>query len=256
MNHSTPSLDNSVVDVRFDPSPSPVVVVCEHASAQIPAELGELGLAAADLKSHAVWDPGALGLAVALAERLDATLVASKVSRLVYDCNRPPDADDAILAKSELVDVPGNADLSDAQRAERIARYYQPFHNAVAEVVAGKDNPVIVTVHSFTPVYHGARRDVEIGVLHDADVRLADALLSDLSDFERFTVRRNEPYGPEDGVTHTIKTHALPDGHLNVMLEVRNDLIPDGPAQEDMAVALAQWLTRALSQLGARACKT
>jgi len=253
MNHSIPSLDDSVVDVRSDPSPSPVVVICEHASAHIPTDLGNLGLAATDLKSHAVWDPGALGLAVALAGRLNATLIASKVSRLVYDCNRPPEAPDAILSRSELVDVPGNAELNEMQRTERVARYYQPFHRAVADVVARKDKPVLVTVHSFTPVYHGRHRDVEIGVLHDTDERLADALLCELSDLSQFQVRRNEPYGSDDGVTHTIKTHALPGGHLNVMLEVRNDLIPDGPAQENMADALAPWLTHALAQLGARA---
>ena len=60
-------------------------------------------------------------------------------------------------------------------------------------------------------------------------------------------VRRNAPYGPEDGVTHTLRAHAIPAGHANVMLEIRNDLIATHAAQEAMAELLADWLLRALT---------
>ena len=58
-------------------------------------------------------------------------------------------------------------------------------------------------------------------------------------------VRRNEPYGPADGVTHTLRTHALPRGLANVMIEVRHDLIADAGSQEAMAQRLARWLVAA-----------
>ncbi|NND18222.1 MAG: N-formylglutamate amidohydrolase, partial [Silicimonas sp.] len=69
---------------------APICLVCEHASPAIPSSLGLLGLADEDRYSHAVWDPGAGDLARSLSERLDAPLVLGRVSRLVYDCNRPP----------------------------------------------------------------------------------------------------------------------------------------------------------------------
>ena len=125
----------------------------------------------------------------------------------------------------------------------------------LARVVASKTDPVLVTVHSFTPIYYGKPRAVEVGVLHDADARLADALLSDLAGFASMAVRRNEPYGPADGVTHTLKEHALPGGHLNVMLELRNDLLAGEAGQSAMAASLADWLTQALTRLEAGTCK-
>lgn len=255
MNHSALSSDDTLVEVRNADVVSPMVVICEHASSFIPLEFGHLGLETSDRESHIVWDPGAKALAMRLAARLDATLIASKVSRLVYDCNRPPEAHDAIPVRSEMVDIPGNADLTVEEKADRAARFYRPFHETVARVVEGKTNPILVTVHSFTPIYYGEPREVEIGVLHDADARLADALLSNLSGFALMTVRRNEPYGPADGVTHTLKAHALPGGHLNVMLEVRNDLLADEVAQSAMAAALADWLTQALAKVETGACK-
>jgi predicted N-formylglutamate amidohydrolase len=232
-----------------------LVLICEHASDFIPAEFDHLGLAESERKKHVVWDPGAMALSMHLASRLDATLIASKVSRLVYDCNRPPEAHDAIPARSETIDVPGNVGLSDEEKADRAARFYHPFRDTLSRVVAGKTAPVLVTVHSFTPIFHGKPRAVEVGVLHDSDARLADALLSDLAGVTAMNVRRNEPYGPADGVTHTLKEHAIPGRHLNVMLELRNDLLADEASQSAMADSLANWLTRALTKLEAGACK-
>lgn len=255
MNHPTPSLDDSCVDVRNTDATSSIILICEHASPYIPPELNGLGLAAADLKSHVVWDPGAMALAVKLSEKLDAVLIASKTSRLVYDCNRPPEAGDAIPAQSEVIAVPGNVGLSATDKAERVDIYYRPFKAAVAEAISSREDPVVVTIHSFTPVYHGQPRDVEIGILHDQDTRLADALLSDLGNLTPLVVRRNEPYGPADGVTHTLKEHALPGGHLNVMFEVRSNLIADDTAQAAMADILSNWLARALAALEVAECK-
>ena len=199
---------------------------------------------------------GARSLTAAeLADRLDAVLVASRISRLVYDCNRPPEAPDAIPARSEVVEVPGNAHLSAAEKARRVDRFYRPFRAALAQAIAQRSAPVLITVHSFTPIYNGKTRAVEIGVLHDSDTRLADALLADTSGLGPLDIRRNAPYGPEHGVTHTLKEHALPGGHLNVMLEVRSDLITDSASQDRMADLLAGWLTRALSGLEATTCK-
>ena len=108
---------------------------------------------------------------------------------------------------------------------------------------------MIVTIHSFTPVYNVKERHVEIGVLHDADTRLGDAMLAEAARFTDFQVERNAPYGPEDGVTHTLLEHAIRWGHPNVMLEIRNDLIADAQGQARIAAILKPWLTAALSAL-------
>ena len=235
---------------------SQIVLVCEHASAFIPAEFEDLGLEGADLQSHIAWDPGAFELARAMAEELDAILVASNVSRLVYDCNRPPTSEAAMPVRSEIVDIPGNKGLTADERAGRVAAYYTPFRDCLAEVMASRAAPVLVTVHSFTPVFHGKPRKVEIGVLHDEDSRLADALLAHPEAHQPYVTLRNEPYGPQDGVTHTLRTHAIGQGHLNVMLEVRNDLIRDAESQRTMAAALSAWLRDALSATEAAICRT
>ncbi len=226
------------------------LLVCEHASRRLPASVGDLGLDEQALSSHIAWDPGALAVARALAAHLDATLVHQRFSRLVYDCNRPPEAPAAMPEVSEIYEIPGNRDLSPAERYARTAALYVPFHDRIAAIIAdrtaGGRQTVLVTVHSFTPVYLGKPRAVEIGILHDTDRRLADAMLA-AAEGGPFRVERNSPYGPEDGVTHTLRLHGLPHGHLNVMIEVRNDLIADAVGQGVMADYLAGLIRAAIS---------
>lgn len=222
----------------------PILLVCEHASANMPRELRGLGLGAADLDSHIAWDPGAFATANGLSAVLDAPLVYSTVSRLVYDCNRPPEAASAMPERSEDTVVPGNVGLALSEKQARVERFYRPFEALLPKTLdARRHVAVLVTIHSFTPVYRGQERSVEIGILHDKDSRLADALLKVASGYE---IARNAPYGPEDGVTHTLCRHAVPRGLLNVMIEIRNDLIATPDTCARMAETLAVWLGDAL----------
>ena len=256
MNHDQSSQDHNVVEVLNAGGSAPLVVVCEHASHYIPAELQGLGLTSSEQVSHVAWDPGAMPVAQMISQRLDAPLVASCVSRLVYDCNRPPEAPDAMPSRSEVIDVPGNAHLTPQDRAARTERYYKPFRDTLHKTLKAKADAMVVTVHSFTPVYHGKQRHVEIGILHDTDTRLADAMLDCAGRHTPHVVLRNAPYGPQDGVTHTLKEHALPQNRPNVMLELRNDLIATPASQAAMADMLSGWLEEAAEMAEVGACKS
>jgi predicted N-formylglutamate amidohydrolase len=230
---------------------SDVLLVCEHASNHFPDRFGSLGLSDETRSAHIAWDPGALGLARGLSKRLDATLAHAKVSRLVYDLNRAPDAPGAIADKSEAYEVPGNAGLTPAQRWQRTEAIYLPFHNAlhgeVARRIALGRQPVLVTIHSFTPVYLGQPRSVEFGVIHDHDVALAQDVVAVARAMTGLRTALNEPYSAADFVTHTLRLQATPYGLRNVMLEIRNDLLADPQAEARMATMLAPVLQKAIA---------
>lgn len=244
--------DGPAVAVENITASGAVVLVCEHASRDLPASAGDLGLSAEALESHIAWDPGALAVARHLRDRLDAVLIFQRFSRLIYDCNRPPESPSAMPARSEVYEIAGNQDLSVAERYARMAAIYVPFHDRIntemmLRIAEGR-SAVLVTVHSFTPVYFGETRSVEIGILHDADSRLADEMLN-AAVGGPYKVMRNEPYGPSDGVTHSLCLHALPYGHLNVMIEVRNDLIASEDGQVQVARYLGDLITQALGRM-------
>ncbi len=235
---------NDVVEIINPSGAGNFLIVCEHASCFIPDKLGNLGLEGDILQSHIAWDPGALAVAKSLSKLLDSPLVAQRISRLVYDCNRPLNAASAIPEKSEIFDIPGNTGLAKTDRQERFERYYVPFRDAIRGIIEQKISegldPVILTIHSFTPIFGGVRRNVDIGIIHDNDSRLADTLLENFGADGAFVVRRNDPYGPQDGVTHSLVEHARRSGLLNVMFEIKNDLIGDEASQQ----AVARWISK------------
>lgn len=239
---------DSVVSLVNSQGKSAVLIVCEHASNHIPSVYADLGISKELLESHITWDPGAHNVAMHLSKLLDSPYVKGEVSRLVYDCNRPTNVASAIPEKSEIFDIPGNMGLSDAERNERIKNIYQPFEDCLARTVSNfKIPPVIITIHSFTAVYADVPRSVELGILHDKDTRLADAMLAVANKHTALVTLRNEPYGPENGVTHTLTTHANPINVPSVMIEVRNDLIKTDAECENIATMLHGLINEALS---------
>ncbi len=242
------------VEIHNRQANGPVIILCEHASHHIPEQYHDLGMDSVHRYSHAVWDIGARALAVKLSEMLHAPLVASRVSRLVYDCNRPPEAASAMPQRVEIIDVLGNHKLTASQRAARVEAVYRPFCEAVTSVLVERevhDIPtVLITIHSFTPNFHGQVRAVEIGILHDSDQRMADAMLAQSHLLPHRKIQRNAPYGPEDGVTHSLKLHGIDNGLANVMIEIRNDLLATPEGEGTMARELLQLILPALETLG------
>jgi predicted N-formylglutamate amidohydrolase len=219
---------------------SPYVLVCEHANNLLPKSLGTLGLPVEDLQKHIAWDIGAEGVARLLSKLLDAPLALQRYSRLAYDCNRPPESDSAMPEMSEATVIPGNKNLSAADKMQRVENIYRPFHAGVAHLLDGRacagKATSMVTIHSFTKTYRGKDRSVELGILFDRDSRIADKLIKG---FPKTDARLNEPYGPKDGVMHTLNLHASPRGLKSVMIEIRNDLIASEREQNYWAQRLS-----------------
>jgi predicted N-formylglutamate amidohydrolase len=230
---------------------SRLLLVCEHASSFIPAHFNNLQLSDDVLHSHAALDIGANDLARAISLLLDAPLVSTTVSRLVYDCNRPFGASGAIPQESEVYQIPGNLGLSDAEVGDRFEKYYLPFETAISDCLAEfADPPIFITIHSFTPVYHGEARSVDIGIIYEQDSRLTDQAVRLAKNQTTLCVEANKPYGPEDGVTHTLGLHGNNNDLLNAMIEVKNDLLDSVEKCQEMALTVATMISGSAAHFG------
>lgn len=225
---------------------SPFLLVGDHAGREIPASLNGLGLPAAALGLHIASDIGVAALGALLCERLDATFIAQRYSRLVIDCNRDPGRLDAVAEISDEIAVPGNAALSSQARADRVAEIFAPYHAAIAaeiEVRRGAGQRLILlALHSFTPVMAGAVRPWRFGVLHLGGSPVSDAMLAALrAALGPELVGDNAPYRM-DGTDYTVPRHAIANGLDYLELEVRQDLIADAGGQAEVAALLAPML--------------
>ncbi len=226
---------------------SPFLLICDHASRRIPRSLGDLGVPESDLQRHVAWDIGAAGVATRLAVTLDAFAIMQNYSRLVIDCNRPLDAPGSIVARSEATDIPGNANVDASAAAARAREIFLPYHARIAaeldrRTAMGRQT-ILISVHSFTPVYHGIARPWQIGMLYGRDARVAHRLLAKIRAEERWNVGDNEPYAVTATTDYAIPVHCEARGIAHVGLEIRQDLIARADGQAEWATRIAGWLS-------------
>ena len=206
----------------------PVLLVCDHASNRFPRSLGTMGLDYLNRVSHIALDIGANAVAETLADNLGATAVLCQYSRLIVDCNRELIDDSAFLECSAGVDVPGNNNLQESEKEIRASEIYWPYHNAIKDQIVrlkrlGID-PVVISIHSFTPVINGNDREWEIGVLWDKDPVTAEIFLTRLAK-AGYLVGDNKPYSGMDPEDFTIDYHAESIGLPHVGIEISQNLI-------------------------------
>jgi predicted N-formylglutamate amidohydrolase len=237
---------------------SPFVLTCDHASARIPGKLGSLGVAAEDLQRHIAWDIGAAGVAVKLASSLDAFAILSGYSRLVIDCNRQPGIPESIVRISEATRIPGNEAVTAEDASVRERELFLPYHNRIRTELdtrnAQQRHTILISVHSFTPRYHGISRPWHAGVLYNRDTRLAAELLRRLRADAALTIGDNEPYAVGDSTDYTIPVHGEQRGLLHVGIELRQDLVATAAGQSEWAERLARALV-SIADSGDSWCK-
>lgn len=222
------------------------VLLCDHASNHVPAGLAQLGLAAAELERHIGWDIGAGGVTEFLSKYLDSPAVLCTTSRLVIDCNRHPGADDLIPKTSDGTMIPANQKLDPEARAERIGRWFLPYHSAITALLAGQAakgiTPFILSIHSMSPVVAGIARPWEISLSSHKDRRFVEPVFAAMRRKGGVLIGDNQPYDLDPDVDFTIPHHAL--GHCRPWLQVefRQDEVADALGQERWAMCFADAL--------------
>jgi len=223
--------ERAPVEVANLHAASPLLVLCDHASNALPAQLGDLGLAPSLLRRHIAWDAGAADVAAQLAVRFDATLIKGGYSRLVIDLNRHPGDPGSVPEVSDGYPIPGNRGLGAARIERRRELFFWPYHDAVdaalGRIRARGQVPLLIAVHSFTPAPQSCDRPRpwHVGVLWEGDARVSLPLLERLHAEPDLCVGDNQPYHPRHPAGFTVDVHALSRGYPHVLLEIRKDQI-------------------------------
>jgi predicted N-formylglutamate amidohydrolase len=243
---------------RDDPAPfvilhehgtAPALVICDHASRAFPRAMNRLGLPELAGWQHIAWDIGAGELARGLSHALDAPAVLAGYSRLVVDCNRNPEDPEAFRRESDGWVIPGNASLGEFERRLRLGCFFDPYHEAIAAMLADFRRravvPLVISVHTFTHAMAGKARPWHVGVLWDQDEASARRLMEGLRAVEGLVVGDNQPYSGKHPSDYTIDHHAERAGLPHVCIEVRQDML-ESPAGVERWVRLLARLLRDL----------
>lgn len=231
--------------------PSRWLITADHAANTVPAAVnnGDLGMPATDMARHIAYDPGSSAVAKHLAELLDCPMIESNFSRLVIDANRGEDDPTLLMKLSDGSIIPANRGADDNERKRRLTAFHRPYHDALEALATRQDNTILIPIHSFTRQYGShPPRPWHIGVLYPKDNRFASPLIARLKREPDLCVGDNEPYLgylPGDSVDR----HATAHGHMNALIEIRNDLIQTEAQQYDWAKRLAPILQATLADI-------
>jgi len=215
-----------------------VLVVSDHAGCAVPEDIG-LGIDPALLRQHIAVDLGVAEVAARLAE-LGCAAFVSRYSRLVCDLNREEHAPSLIPIASDGHAIPGNA-IDHAAHEARRARFFHPYHGALALLLEEMPPGLILSLHSFTPqlaMHPDEARPWQVGVLYNHDDRAARIALP-LLEGEGLVVGDQQPYSGQ-ALNYTMNRHAEAAGRPYLGVEVRQDEISDAAGQAIWAERLAR----------------
>lgn len=205
---------------------SRAVLTCEHAENTLPARWSWPEADRWLIDTHWAYDLGIAAVTRALAERLTAPAVLCSFSRLLADPNRPPEHPDLIRHTADGRDIHLNQRVSERDREARLA-LHRGYHRAVDSMVASAPRAMIWSMHSFTPMYEGQPREMEIGVIFDRDEALA-ATTGQMLEQDGWSVAMNAPYSGREGLMYSADRHALAHERATLELELRQDLLVPG----------------------------
>lgn len=213
-----------------------ILVVSDHASNRVPEGI-DLGIDPALLNEHIAVDIGVAAVAEIMARRPGTAAFLGSVSRLVCDFNRDEHAPAAIPIASDGHAIPGNA-LSHEAREARLARFFHPYHAALADLLDAMPPALILSLHSFTPRLASSDepRPWQVGVLYNEDDRAA-RLAIPLLEAEGLNVGDQKPYSGKL-LNATMNRHAEAEGRPYLGIEVRQDQIAHAAGQAEWAERL------------------
>jgi len=205
-----------------------IIFTCEHAGNDIPESLsGYFQNQQTVLHSHRGWDPGAWEVASYLAAGLNASLFGTFTSRLVIETNRSHDSPQLF---SEFTNS-----LSNDKKEQLIREYYLPYRTNIESVIHHHAKPVVhLSIHSFTPTWNGAVRNVDIGLLFDPTRKRELEFCTLLRDTLQkqnpaLTIKFNDPYkGTDDGFTTYLRTKFLDDNYVGIEIEINQKFFESG----------------------------
>ena len=224
-----------------------ILIIADHASNYLPKENNKLGLTNALLNQHIAFDIGVKELSLDLSNRLKCKVIQGKYSRLLIDLNR--DLNDPTVIP-EIVDgriIPGNIGLSKSELRLRVKKIYNKYHHEINRTIKNKKVKVILSLHSFNPIFKNKRRLLEFGILSNEDKNLSSIIIDQLK-LQKLNVGDNKPYRG-NLIGDSMYRHGLKNKLPHALIEVRNDLLSNPTKIKRVSRLLHKTIVKSLKKL-------
>ena len=213
----------------------------EHASSTIPVPIQETD--APFLKTHWAIDIGILPLMRLLCAHHNTQGIYTTYSRLWIDVNRAPNQEG--LVKTHIGETPlsFNQGLLEKDIQHRLQNIHEAYHLSISSAIQKHSHtPLLVSLHSFTPIWNDHIRTMDIGVLFDRDEELAHVCTA-LFKQEGFFVEENLPYSGKNGLIYSAHRHGTEQNIPYIELEFNQSILCTPQRVERVAQKVSAVLT-------------
>lgn len=201
------------------------VVTCEHAGNTVPLNYAHLFQGKEEiLQSHRGWDPGAVDVATALSKELSAPFFICETTRLLVEPNRSLHSESLFSEYSQS--------LTDAEKNHLLENYYHPHRSAVEQLIRNSSDGILhLSIHTFTPVWDGHERIIDLGLLFDPDrsneARVCEDYRTKIKkSLPALNIEFNAPYkGIDDGFTTYLRTQFDNERYLGIEIEINQKFV-------------------------------
>ena len=224
-----------------------VLIIADHASNYVPKENNNLGLPISFLNQHIAFDIGVKELILDLSNRLKCKVIQGKYSRLLIDLNRDLDDPTVIPVIVDRKIIPGNIRLSKSEVKLRVKKIYKKYHNEIDRTIKTENVKVILSIHSFNPIFKNKKRHLEFGILSNEDKNLSSIIIDQLR-LQKLNVGDNKPY-KGNLIGDSMYRHGLRNKLPHALIEVRNDLLSNPTKIKRVSRLLHKTIVNSLKKL-------
>jgi predicted N-formylglutamate amidohydrolase len=212
-----------------------LLISCEHAGNDVPEEYEHLFAHDPEtLQTHRGIDIGALKLTNTIADELGQEPYVHTITRLLVDLNRSVQSPTLFSEFTEQQPIEIREDI--------FTNYYRPHRQQVEEriqqIIDAGNRALHVGIHTFTPIWEGKQRDVDIGFLFDptrtGEQEFCGYWRKAISEQSpRLRLRMNQPYrGTMDGFTTYLRRKYQGDDYIGMEIEVNQKFAHTAPVDE------------------------
>ena len=224
-----------------------ILFIADHASNYIPKSLDNLGLNKNLFNTHIAYDLGIKELCINLSKLLKSKFITGEYSRLIIDLNRGL-SDPTLIP--EIVDrkiIPKNIKLSKNEKRNRISEVYNRYHNNIKRTIKSDHITILISLHSFNPIFKNKKRNIHFGILSNQDRRLSNYIITEMRQ-RGLKVGDNEPY-EGNLIGDTMYKHGLKNNLYHTLIEVRNDLLSSSTKIHRVSVLLKQVINNSINRI-------
>ena len=130
---------------------------------------------------------------------------------------------------------------------KKMTQKFIRYHNNIKRTIKSDHITILISLHSFNPIFKNKKRNIHFGILSNQDRRLSNYIITEMK-HRGLKVGDNEPY-EGNLIGDTMYKHGLKNNLYHSLIEVRNDLLSSPTKIHRVSVLLKKIINNSINRI-------